>query len=82
MRHLMTLMLCLTTASAAAAPNPAPPRGSVGGRHVPTIEAKNGGLFVDGQPFLPSGFANHAHLKGRSTEGSRSYETEVGEGCV
>ena len=47
--------------------------------HVPSIKAQNGGVFVDGNPFVPAGFINHAHLRGPGTS-TRSYEREVVEG--
>lgn len=50
------------------------------GAHVPAIVARNGGIYVDGQPYAPVGYTNHAHLSGPSRLGSRSYEIEVTEG--
>ena len=67
-RAAPALGLAALLSSAAAAP------------HIPTIVAKNGGLFIDGQPFSPNGYCNHAHLTGHSRNGSRSYEIEVSEG--
>ena len=49
-------------------------------RHVPKITVANGGILVDGQPFSPNGYTNHAHLRGPANNGSRSYESEVVEG--
>ena len=48
--------------------------------HVPEIVSRNGGIYVDGQPFAPVGYTSHAHLQGPSPHGSRSYEIEVTEG--
>ena len=33
--------------------------------HRPIIEASRGGLLIDGQPYSPNGFANHAHLQAK-----------------
>ena len=65
---MLSPMMMLAAASTATA-----------ARHVPTIAARNGGLYVDGQPFAPAGYCNHAHLQGQG-RGSRSYEIEVTEG--
>ena len=58
-------------AAAAASTTPSP--------HRPHVVAKNGGIFIDGQPFAPSGYIGHAHLQGHGN-GTRSYEIEVTEG--
>ena len=54
--------------------------GSLNGRHIPKIEAKFGGLFIDGQPFSPNGYCTHGHLTGSlGNHKTRSYEIEVKE---
>ena len=64
----------------------------IGIPHRPQIVAKNGGIFIDGQPFAPNGYCSHAHLQGGGGAAAaaaggrgdrahtRSYEIEVTEG--
>ena len=61
------VLLCVLLACAADAPPP----------HVPSITTSSRGVFVDGAPYAPVGYCNHAHLLGGK---GRSYDIEAAEG--
>ena len=46
-------------------------------RAAPTIAARGNGVYVDGAPYFPVGYCNHAHLQ---AGGHRSYDEEVRNG--
>jgi hypothetical protein len=45
--------------------------------HVPSITTRRNGVFIDGAPYCPVGYCNHAHAQGG---GDRSFDTEAAEG--
>ena len=48
---------------------------------VPRIVARGNGVYVDGAPFLPAGYCNHAHMTaGGGGSHDRSYDQEVVNG--
>lgn len=45
--------------------------------HVPSITTRGNGVYIDGAPYSPAGYCNHAHAQGGT---ARSYDTEAAEG--
>ena len=39
---------------------------------TPQITAKGNGVYIDGAPFLPMGYCNHAHMQASKPHGQRS----------